>query len=212
MESLLSLVRDSAGPWALFGVFAGALLEYLLPPLPADSVVFAGALLVVSGAYAFGTVFVVAALGGMLGAAVHYAIGRRLSEQGLKSPRVQRIVGEGSAEKFSAAFRRHGLWVVVINRALPGVRGVTFLAAGAVRLPFARTMLAGLVSHAAWIFFILFVGVRVGESWEKIQATFAVYQKVVYAVAGTGALAYVGFRLWRRRRRAADETPEESDR
>lgn len=210
MDSLLALVRDNAGPWALFGVFAGAALEYLVPPLPADSVVLAGALLVVSGAYGFEMVFAVAVFGGMLGAAAHYLIGRRFAEGGLKGSRVERLTGEGSVERFFEAFRSYGVWVIVFNRALPGVRAVTFLAAGAARLPFARTMLAGLLSHAAWILLILGVGVRVGHSWEKIQATFDVYQRVVYAVAGAGALAYVGYRLVRRRRRR--RTDAENDR
>lgn len=203
MDVLLDLVRQ-AGPWALLAVFAGAALEYMLPPLPADTVVLAGALLVIADQHHFVTVYLVAVAGGMSGAALHYAIGRRLStpEGSLRGrDKVERITGKGSIQKFFAAFRKHGMWVIVFNRAMPGVRAVTFLAAGAARLSFGWTMLAGLASHAAWIGLILTVGVSVGESWEKIQAVFDVYQKAVYAVAGVVVLAYVGYRLVRRRRR-----------
>lgn len=207
MEALLELVRDNAGGWALLAVFAGAALEYMVPPLPADSVVLAAALLVVAGSHDFITVFAVAVLGGMTGAALHYALGRKLSVDGKLrgQARIERWLGEGSIDRFFGAFRRYGMWVIVFNRAMPGVRAVTFLAAGAARLPLTSTMIAGLVSHMAWILLILGVGVSVGESWEKIEAAFDVYQKVVYAVAASAGLAYVGYR-WMRRRRAPPPT------
>jgi membrane-associated protein len=206
MEHLLELVRDYAGPWALVAIFIGAALEYMVPPLPADSVVLAGSLLVVSGQQSFLTVLTVAVAGGMTGAFAHYMLGRallrpdgQLRGQGW----VERVAGRGSMERFFEAFRRRGMWVVVFNRAFPGVRAVTFLAAGAARLPLGLTMAAGLVSHLAWITAILWLGVSIGGSWEKIEAAFHVYEKGVYLVAGGGLVAYAGYRLWRRRQRAA---------
>ena len=211
MEHLLDLVRDYAGPWALAAIFLGAALEYMLPPLPADSVVLAGSLLVVSGQQTFLTVLAVAVAGGMTGALSHYLLGRALlhPDGKMRGQRwVERVAGAGSLERFFELFRRRGMWVVVFNRALPGVRAVTFLAAGAARLPVGRTMIAGLVSHVAWIAAILWLGISIGGSWEKIEAAFHVYQKGVYAVAGVGLVAYVGYRLWRRRQRARAADPE----
>lgn len=211
MEHLLDLVRNYAGPWALVAIFIGAALEYMLPPLPADSVVLAGSLLVVSGQESFLTVLAVAVAGGMTGAMAHYLIGRamRRPDGQLRGGRwVERIAGQGAMERFFEVFRRRGMWVVVFNRAFPGVRAVTFLAAGAAHLPMARTMVAGLVSHLAWISAILWLGVSVGGSWEKIEAAFHVYEKGVYAVAGVGLVAYVGYRLWRRNTRASNEPPK----
>jgi membrane-associated protein len=205
MELILEWIR-TAGPWALVAIFGGAAAEYMVPPLPADSVVLAGALLVVSGEFSFGTVFLVAVAGGMLGALSHYYIGARLMKSGklIGNKWVEKLTGKGGIEKFFVAFKRRGMWLIVFNRALPGVRAVTFLAAGAAGLPFAPTMLAGLISHSAWIAMILAVGVSIGESWEKIEAAFDLYQRVVYVLGGVGLVAYLGFR-WFRSRRASKE-------
>ncbi len=208
MELLLEWVRTHAGPWALLAIFGGAAAEYMVPPLPADSVVLAGALLVIAGHHSFLVVFAAAVAGGMCGAMSHYWLGRRFLANGKVADNrwVTRLTGPGGMEKFFATFQRYGMWVIVFNRALPGVRAVTFLAAGAAQLPFARTMIAGLISHTAWILMILGVGVSVGESWEKIEAAFGVYQTVVYAVAGVALVVYVGVRVARRRRRPPESS------
>lgn len=205
MDALLALVHAHAGPWALAAIFAAAALEYLLPPLPADSVVLAGALLVVAGEAPFVVVYGCAVVGGVLGASVHFLLGRTLGARGrLEDGRwVKRLTGEAGMTRFFEMFRRYGLWVLVLNRALPGVRGVTFLAAGAAGLPFGRSMIAGTVSHMLWIGLVLGVGVSVGDNLEKIRAAFDVYRRGVYAVAALGVVAYAGWR-WARRRRAPE--------
>lgn len=202
MEAVLDFVRSSPLDWALLVVFAAAALEYLLPPLPADSVVLAGALLVVAGKTSFPVVYMTAVAGGVLGAFTHYMLGQRLAgaDGHLRGGRwLERIVGEDALPKFFEAFRRHGMWVIAANRAFPGVRAVTFLAAGAARLPLAWVMLAGLVSNLAWTGLVLGVGVSVGASWEEISAAFETWQRAVLtagAVLGAVALAL----LLRRRR------------
>ncbi len=82
MELLLEWVRTHAGPWALLAIFGGAAAEYMVPPLPADSVVLAGALLVIAGHHSFLVVFAVAVAGGMCGAMSHYWLGRRFLANG----------------------------------------------------------------------------------------------------------------------------------
>ncbi len=201
MEVILEWIRQ-AGPWALLAIFGGAAAEYMVPPLPADTVVLAGALLVVSGEFSFVTVFLVAVAGGMLGALSHYYMGARLMNSGKLTGNkwVEKFTGKGGIEKFFDAFQRHGMWLIVFNRALPGVRAVTFLAAGAAGLPFARTMFAGLISHSAWIAMILGVGVSLGESWERIEAAFELYQRVVYVFGAVAVVGYVAFKWYRRRK------------
>lgn len=205
MNEVLEFLRSHPGWWGLLIIYAAAALEYLVPPLPADSVVLAGALLVVAGAQPFSTVFVVAVAGGATGALIHYGLGRWCTRPDgtLKGQRLfDRILGPGALPRFFEVFRKYGMWVIALNRAFPGVRAVTFFAAGAARLPLLRVMLAGSVANLGWTALILTVGVEVGGSWEKIEAAFAVYQKGVYAVAVSGAVVYGLYRWWKRRRAA----------
>jgi membrane-associated protein len=202
MESILELVRSVPGPLALALVFAGAALEYMVPPLPADSVVLAGALLVLAGTHSLPAVAASAIAGGALGALSHYLLGRACAgpDGQLRGRRwVERMTGRGSLDRFFEVFRRHGLWVLVANRALPGVRAVAFFAAGAAGLPAGRVMLAGLVSNVAWTALLLALGLSVGARWEKIEAAFAVYQRGLAALVVAGLVVYLARRALRRR-------------
>ncbi len=210
MEEVLTFVQNSPGGLGLLAVFAAAALEYLVPPLPADTIVLAGSLFVVAGVHSFAVVAIVAIAGGALGAAIPFGIGRKFAKPDgtLRGGRyVEMLVGEGRLEKFFEAFRRYGMWVIAVNRALPGVRAVTFFAAGAARLPFPRTMAFGLISNVLWSTAVLGLGVAVGGSWEKIEAAFGVYKTVVYGVFGTALAVFVAYRLYRRFRSNAE--PEE---
>lgn len=205
MEEVLAFVRESPTDLALLIVFVAAALEYVVPPLPADSVLLAGSLLVVAGSVSFPVVYVVAVAGGALGALAHYQLGHLLADETgrLRVGRwVERLLGASAMPRFFQAFRRYGLWVIVLNRAFPGVRAVTFLAAGAARLGLGKVMLAGLVSNLAWTFLVLSVGVQVGSDWEKIEATFQRYQRAIFAAGGAVLVLFVAVQLWQRLRRA----------
>lgn len=191
------------GGWSLVILFAAAALEYMVPPLPADSIVLAGSLLVVAGTWSFGSVALVVIAGGLLGSAVHYFIGRALvADDGrLRGGRwLERLTGRGSIERFFEVFRERGIWVIAINRMFPGIRAGVFLAAGAARLPVVTTLLLGLVSNVIWSCAILGVGVLIGGNLSKLEALLGVYKGVALAVV---VVAIIGFALlsWRRKTR-----------
>ena len=95
---------------------------------------------------------------------------------------------------------RRGMWAIAVNRALPGVRAVTFFAAGVARLPLGKTMAFGLISNIGWTLAILALGTAVGESAEKIESVFAVYKTVLYSLGGAAVVALLVVWWWRKRR------------
>jgi membrane protein DedA with SNARE-associated domain len=202
MEDVLEFVRSSQSAWTLVVLFVAAALEYMVPPLPADSGVLAGSLWVVTGVWSFETVFIVAVAGGLVGALSHYVLGRMLAtpDGGVRGQRfIERMTGKGNFAKFVDRLRRYGYVVIAVNRALPGIRSVTFIAAGALKLPLAKTMLFGLISNLAWTLVLLLVGTTLGGNWEKIQETFSVYSRVLAVIAVIFVAAYVIYRVARRR-------------
>jgi membrane protein DedA with SNARE-associated domain len=173
--------------------------------LPADSVLLLSALLIVAGTQSFPLVAIVAIAGGATGAFIHYWLGHLLSRpdgtfRGEKW--VDLLFGKGRVDRFMALVRRRGMWAIAVNRALPGVRAVTFFAAGVARLPLGKTMAFGLISNVAWTLFILGLGTAVGGSAEKIERAFTVYKTVIYSLGGVAALAVFVVWWWRKRRAA----------
>jgi len=202
VDTVLEIVRDSPAGVGLALVFLAAAGEYLLPPLPADSVLLAGSLLIVAGRQPFWIVWVAAVAGGLVGMWIHHALGSALRrpDGSLRGSRyVDRWFGEGSIARFQALVRRHGSGVLLINRALPGIRGVAFLAVGAAGVPRGRALALGAVSQAGWSSGILALGVWIGDHWERIEAAFVVYQRTVYAVGGLLAVGGLTYWIWKRR-------------
>lgn len=192
---------------ALAVLFAAAALEYMLPFVPGDSIVLAGSLLVVAGRWPFATVYLVAVAGGFLGSVTHYVIGRALvgpdgTLRGLS--RIERVIGVGSMGKFFAAFQRHGLWVIAVNRALPGVRAACFIAAGAAGISPIRALGAGLVSNLVWSAGLLLLGVSIGNNVDNIKSALGVYQ---WGAAGVALALVVVVLVVRRVRRARAQSP-----
>lgn len=203
MPELLEWVRVQPVLVGLAFVFASSAAEYVFPPLPADAMVLSGALLVVSGAAAFGLVYSVAVAGGILGASAQYLLGRALARAGkLDRPWVARVFGRGALERFRTQMDRYGVRLILFNRIFPGVRGVTFLAAGAAELPLFPTFVAGVASHVVWMGFVLGLGVTIAESAEKILATFYVQQTYLFAFGGSALLLFAAVKVWQRQRRA----------
>ena len=135
METALEIIREHSGVSALLVLFAAAMLEYMLPPVPGDSIVLAGSLLVVAGAWPFWIVLAVAVAGGFAGSVVHYLLGRLGGER--VHLWMRRLAGEQAHDRFAQAFQKYGLWVIasfvimIGGLVQPSLLGVLFISAQA---------------------------------------------------------------------------------
>ena len=129
--------------------------------------------------------------GSAIGAMAVYAFGRALSDRGHQRPAIDALL-----ERFS----RHGALYLVINRFLPSVRALFFVAAGMARLPWWQVLACGLISAAAWNAILLALGLALGASWERLQAILLAYSEVAWALLGI-VVAVALFRWWRKRKR-----------
>lgn len=212
MDWLIEWVKNLPAHLGLPVVGAAAAVEYLLPMMPGDSVLLAGALWILADRDPFWVVWAVATLGGVLGAWVQFEIGRwlRRPDGTWKGSWIRKVMQRDSVDRFFELYRKFGPGLLALNRALPGVRGVVFLAAGAGGLPRTSSLVLGGISQGLWSFGVLGLGVWVGGNWEEIEAVFLVYRRTVYAVAGALAIAYVIYKLWRARTQSASRSSSSS--
>lgn len=168
-------------PEAVLAVlFAGALVEYIIPPLPGDTVVVAGAALVTAFAWPLWPVYGVCTLGAALGSAASWAVGaawaRRHGPEHL-SPRAAAAVG-----LLVERFRRHGAAYLVLNRFMPGVRTFFFLAAGVAGLRLPVVLAWSTLSAAAWNGLLIGLGWWVGDNVARLEELLVRYTAIVGAV------------------------------
>jgi membrane protein DedA with SNARE-associated domain len=203
LEWLDSLIHE-AGPVALLGFALAAALEYVVPPFPGDSIVLLGGIYAVRGQHPWYLMLVVVTAGSLVGASVNYWMGTRVAVHFERHP--ERPVLGLTAQRLAQVhekMERWGGWLLVVNRFLPGVRGVIFLAAGAARLPFARCLVLGGVSAVAHGLVLLALGMTVGGNLERLTALVQRYQRWVLGLMALAALGLLVRYLARRKSPAA---------
>ncbi|MCL2179224.1 MAG: DedA family protein [Proteobacteria bacterium] len=195
------------GPWG-YGVLAlAALLEYLFPPFPGDSVVVLGGIWAWRTSQSWLGVWAVVALGNILGIGIQHRIGHILVQrvQGREAGRVvKRLKAWGLTEERLAGMQericRHSVALLLANRFLPSLRALVFLAAGASGLSLKKTLGWGVLGSLVWSAFILGIGAWVGGNVERVLGLLEGYQTVAAWVLGAAVVFWVCYKLWKRRR------------
>lgn len=181
-----------------------AMLEYVVPPFPGDTVTLLGGVYAVRGDQPWPLVLLVVTAGSVAGAAINYWFGRWLARKFEANPKAKIFgITHRRLEEVQARMRRSGPWLLLVNRFLPGIRGVIFIAAGAAHIPRSNALLLGAVSALAHSGLVLAIGAAVGGNLEQLESMMARYQQAVVGLVLIGVLA-VAIRALARRRTPAD--------
>jgi membrane protein DedA with SNARE-associated domain len=197
-------VIDSVGPIGLAGLVA---LESIFPPIPSEAVLLlAGVNVGLSKLSWFGALGG-ATLGSLVGAWVLYAIGALVGED-----RMEGLLAFGGKflgfrrkdiDRANDWFNRHGSWVILLGRLIPGIRSLVSLPAGANKMSLLRFSALTAVGSLVWNTIWIAIGYQLGDRWEQAQKWADVFQY------GAVAAVVVGF-VWlvvRQRRRTAQGQP-----
>lgn len=166
------------GAWGypLFGV--AALLEYLAPPMPGDTLTLLGGAYVARGDRSALVLLASLMAGSLAGITVMWRVGVAVGAKLLTMSVGQRLLGIKVERllEVSAAMRERGTWLLLVNRYLPTFRVVVFLAAGASGMPLRRVLLLGGFSALTWNTMLMMVGFLIGDSAERIDGFLRTYK------------------------------------
>jgi membrane-associated protein len=204
MEDLVRALIDflSAGQSAagLGTLFLSAMIEYVLPPFPGDTVTLFGAFLAAVEGWSVPLVFVAVTAGSVAGAALDYALGRRLGRAPVETLTGRKRRLRELAAPLIARFERRGAAYLALNRFLPGIRALLFVAAGMARLPAWKVLAWGAAAAALWNALIIAAGFAVGANWPRLLEWLRTYTAIAWIAVGLIVLALVARRLLRRKR------------
>lgn len=203
MEDLIQQLAQSTGPYAVAILFLASAIEYVFPPFPGDTVTVLGAYYVVAGLQPLPLVFLAVVLGNAAGSAAAFAVGRGL--RGGAAGGRKRLAGwlpRERLESIERSWKVRGDWLIVVNRFLPGIRSLFFVAAGMGRMPFGRVMALGALSSAIWNSLLLGVGYWAGANLDRMLAWFRAYGTLAWSVLAAAAVFFLVRWLWSFRRKA----------
>jgi membrane protein DedA with SNARE-associated domain len=205
-HSLFATWLELTRQWGYGGVFVLMAIESTVFPLPSEVVVPPAAYWARQGEMRFWGVVLAATFGSWAGAALSYAVARRLGRPLILRygryvfvPEAKWLLAERWIQRYSAAG-------VFFARLLPVVRHLVSLPAGATRMPFGLFSATTLAGSFIWCTVLAWFGAEVlGDEPRLLQDPEALsrvlHEKLMWFVAGAGVLfaLYLGVDLIGRR-------------
>ncbi len=124
------------------GLFLALFVAALGVPIPEEVPVLAAGVLAHEGLVRWWIALPVCFLGVVSGDVLLYWVGHHWGERVLGWRPVRRVLTVAREEALLAAYRRHGVKIVLTARHVVGLRAAAFLTAGIARVPFPRFLLA----------------------------------------------------------------------
>lgn len=203
LEAFDELVRG-LGSWGVLLLGLAALLEYVFPPFPGDTVTLLGGAYASRGDHPLWLVLVSLMAFSVGGMAAMWGLGRLLGKRldvAKEGPLFFGITHE-QLRRGQRVMRERGAWVLTLNRFMPSLRAMVFVAAGASGTPLSRVLLLGSISALAWNGLLLLVGAAVGVNADQLQAWLVRYRLIALGVSGVVVAVLLVRWVLRRRQKA----------
>jgi membrane protein DedA with SNARE-associated domain len=206
IDSLVQFCTHVIGTFGLPGVFALMVLESACIPVPSEAIMLFAGFSVSLHELSFWGAVAAGVAGNLLGSWIAYAVGYYGGRPFVDHWGRYVLLNRHKLEVAHRWFVRYGPLAVFFSRMLPVVRTFISLPAGFARMSFAKFTVYTLLGCIPWVVMLTYVGVKVGDNWEKIQRQLHYLDYVVI-------LAIVVLLVWLvvRWRRAAGLPPEPAD-
>lgn len=200
------ILAAASSPWLPLVLFAVAVLDAVFPPIPSETVLIAAAAAAAaSGDLAMVPLLaLVAVLGAALGDNLTYLLGRKAGVDRFTWMRRPRIAA--AIDRAGRALTDNGAGLIIGARYIPVGRVAVNLTAGALGYPWRRFLPISIVAAIAWAMYSTAIGTLAGQ-WLRDSPVLAAALGVVAALLLGVIIDRVA--AFRRRRRAAMESPDE---
>ena len=200
-EWLLGFVASQNNGLGLAAIAGAAAIEYIFPPFPGDTITLFAAVLITAYHWSFALVFAAIMAGSLAGSMAAFALGVHLSRRRERAPGPSRA-RPPALDRLVERFRRHGPIYLILNRFLPGIRPLFFLAAGMSKMSAAAVLLYSALSAALWNLGLVALGALLGANFETLANYVARYTAVAFTLIAAVVAMWILRALYRKVRRA----------
>lgn len=183
MENWLIDIMNDLG---YFGVMLLIALENVFPPIPSEIILTFGGFMTTTTNLTVIGVILAATAGSVVGAIILYIIGLQLNVTRLEMiidrwGHLLRITKE-DIHRADAWFDKYGPWTVFFCRFVPIIRSLISIPAGMSHMNAGLFLLLTIIGTFIWNTVLVYLGARLGESWEVIVYYMDMYSYVIYGV------------------------------
>jgi membrane protein DedA with SNARE-associated domain len=170
------------------GVATLTFLENVFPPIPSEVVIPLAGFVAAQGDLRIGLVIATATFGSLAGAAVWYAIGRRVGEHRVREWVARHgkwlTLSAKDVDRAQSWFRRHGNAAVLLGRLMPGVRTFVSLPAGFSAMPIGPFLLYSALGTVIWTAALAYAGVLLQSNFTVVGDYVNILTNILLAVVG----------------------------
>lgn len=186
------------------GIFLIIILENLFPPIPSEAILPFAGFLTTNGALSLPGVVGAATLGAIIGTLPFYYLGRLFGRERVyqlvrRFGRYLRVT-EDDLRLAENWFTRYGPWTVFFGRLVPIVRSLISIPAGLANMNLVTFLAYTTIGTLAWNLVLVGVGAWLGAAWPLVSEWVAYYQDVIIALGVVVVVAFLGYRLFVRKR------------
>ncbi len=161
--------------WIYLFVFLAAYLENVFSPLPGDSLVISGGMLIGLRSEHIGVFFLVilvATLGSSAGFMTYYLLGYFAGRPFFEK---RKIISNKDLAKLDKWYDKWGYLVILANRFLPGLRSIISITTGIAKFKPLIVFILASISCLIWNGLMLYIGKVAGENWKYIKNKIEIY-------------------------------------
>jgi membrane protein DedA with SNARE-associated domain len=139
-----------------------------------------------------------------------YWIGKKYGRKVVEHKIFHRITSLNRLLKLEGKFRKRGIWVVFFGRHLLGLRAQIFLAAGVMRMPARKFLLADALSALITMGIMIGIGYFGGSQIQILRENMARMNRMIMFSLVLIFLGWSLFRYFRKKRKIADDVLSQS--
>lgn len=171
-------------------LFFFSYIENIIPPSPSDLVVVFGATLIEHTTISFIPILLITTSGSSIGFISMYYIGEFLGEKLLRKGKLKFIKQE-SLEKADKWFHKYGYKIILINRLMPGTRGVVSFFSGVHGLKKGETFILAALSALIWNAILICLGIFLGNNIELIDYYLKTYSNIILIITAVVVIVFL---------------------
>lgn len=200
---MYSLIQQAVDTLSYFGLVLLMFAENLFPPIPSELIMPLAGYLSSQGKLSLIGAIVAGTIGSVLGALPFYGVARWFGHDRMAAF-VERhghwlAMSRRDLDRADRIFTRHGDWIILFGRLVPGVRSLISLPAGVYAMPIGRFLLLTALGSAIWSAFLAVAGYQLAENFRALEAYIGPASKLVLGLLVLTWLYHVGKHYWRRR-------------
>lgn len=162
---------------------AGAAVENVIPPIPADTFVLAGALLAARGAADPWVVFFVTWVFNVASAVGVYVVARKYGRGFFRLPVARWLLHPSQLDRISGFYHRYGIPAIFLSRFLPAWRAMVPVFAGISGMPAWKVIPPVVTASGLWYGLLVYLGAFAGRNLRTIVSIFNDISSVLMWVA-----------------------------